>query len=39
MFVPVRTHQALVRLPPKISDDVFVHNFFEVRLDDLDDPR
>jgi hypothetical protein len=30
--------KALVRLPPKISDDVFVHNFFEVRLDDLEDP-
>ena len=32
-------HQALVRLPPKISDDEFVHNFFELRLEDLHDPR
>ena len=30
--------QALVRLPPKLSDDEFVLNFFELRPEDLEDP-
>ena len=31
--------KALVRLPPKLSNDELVLNFFELRLEDLDDPR
>ena len=30
--------QALVRLPPHLSDDEFVLNFFELRPEDFDDP-
>ena len=30
--------QALIRLPPHLSDDEFVLNFFELRPEDLVDP-